>query len=154
MRADKRNTRHGTGASQVEVTLSASDRTVASAHTTSEALKPEIRHQHRKPDKRPPAVVALAFTCLILAELAALGVALLRHPAVNFGLWPRAGSGAAIACAAFHGGMAALMGLYLVFWVQLSILQLLTPLAALGLFTVVAGHQALSALARERVKSA
>jgi oligosaccharyltransferase complex subunit delta (ribophorin II) len=139
---------------QVEVTLSAADRAVASPRAAYEGLKPEILHQHRKPDKRPPAAVAYAFAGLVVAELAALLLALTRHPAVNFAAWPKAGSGAAIACVAFHIGMAAVMGLYLVFWVQLSILQLLPPLAALGLFTVIAGHQALSALARERLKSA
>ena len=142
------------GGAQMEVTLSAADRAVAPTRAASGGVKPEILHQHRKPDKRPPAAIAYAFAGLVVAELAALLLALSRHPAVNFAAWPKAGSRAAVACVAFHVGMAAVMGLYLVFWVQLSILQLLVPLAALGLFTVIAGHQALSALARERVKSA
>lgn len=115
---------------------------------------PEIIHVHRQPEKRPPAHLALAFTALVAAELLALLWVLSWHPSVNLGAWPGAGTSAAFACVAFHGGLAAILGLYLLFWAKLNILQTLPLLAVLSVFTTVSGNRALLALADARAKAA
>ena len=45
---------------------------------------------------------------------------------------------------AFHGGMAAIMLLYLIFWVQLTLIDTLLPLLLLSLFTYYFGFLTLS----------
>ena len=136
------------------MTHSEADRALPPAQVSLGSAKPEIRHVHRKPARRPPAVVALAFAALVLAELGVLLAVLSRHPAVNLGAWPAAGTTASLASTAFHAGIASILGLYLLFWLKLNILQTLPVLAVLALFTTVSGHQALSALAMARAKAA
>ena len=76
-----------------------------------------------------------------------------RSSAVNLGAWPTA-SYTAAACVVFHGGLASILGLYLLFWTHLNILQTLPILAVLGLLTTISGHQALSGIAENRYKAA
>ena len=114
---------------------------------------PEIIHVHRTPDTRPPALAAILFTAIVIGELAALLWFLSQSSAVNLGAWPT-GSYTASACLAFHAGIASILGLYLLFWTHLNILQTLPILAVLGLFTTISGHQALSGIAETRSKVA
>jgi oligosaccharyltransferase complex subunit delta (ribophorin II) len=82
--------------------------------------KPEILHQHRQPERRAPAVVSLFFSLLALAPLAAYVVMALSLGA-NLKGFP---SGAAfLPAAAFHAGLAAICALYLLFWLQLNLMQ-------------------------------
>ena len=63
-------------------------------------------------------------------------------------------TGLSVAAAiAFHGGLAALLGLYALFWLQLNLLQTLPILAVIALFLVVSGFKLLSLQADARLKS-
>ena len=57
-----------------------------------------------------------------------------------------------IASVAFHGGLASVLGLYTLFWLKLNLIQTLPVLLFLGLFTAVAGYNALSRQAEARLK--
>jgi len=64
--------------------------------------------------------------------------------------WP-SGS-ASLWAAAFHAGLAAMLGLYAAFWLKLNLLQTLPLAAGLGVCVAGAGYKALSALADARLK--
>lgn len=53
---------------------------------------------------------------------------------------------------AFHGGIASILGLYTLFWLKLNLMQTLPILLVLGIFTTVAGYNALSRQAEARLK--
>ncbi|GFR49110.1 hypothetical protein Agub_g10906 [Astrephomene gubernaculifera] len=111
-------------------------------------IKPEIHHIFRAPEKRPPVVVSYVFAGLALLPLV---VVLLYVPAatgVNF----KAFSAAPLASLLFHGGLAAMLVLYLVFWLRLNLVQTLPLAGALGLFVAVSGYLLLSALSAQRLK--
>lgn len=95
---------------------------------------PEIVHLHRKPEKRAPSAVALVFTAAAAAPLAALLAGLAAVGANVKGFPTGAGF---VAAAGFHGGLAAVLGLYLLFWLRLNLAQAAALALALG--TVTAG---------------
>ncbi|XP_002967082.2 dolichyl-diphosphooligosaccharide--protein glycosyltransferase subunit 2 [Selaginella moellendorffii] len=107
--------------------------------------KAEIAHIFRTPEKRPPTALSytfLAFTILpFLAFL--VGMRLLN---INFGNAPTSGL-PALSALAFHGGLASILGLYLLFWLKLNLFTTLQILGFLGLLTTVAGYGILSHLA-------
>lgn len=51
----------------------------------------------------------------------------------------------------FHGGIAALLGLYLLFWLRLNLASTLPLAIGLGLFIAGAGYKALGALSDARI---
>lgn len=53
---------------------------------------------------------------------------------------------------AFHGGLASILVLYTVFWLRLSLIDTLLPLAGLSLFTFWTGFKTLSHHARADIK--
>ena len=53
--------------------------------------------------------------------------------------------GRLITAAGFHAGVAAILVLYLVFWIRLTLLTMLPVLAGLLLYTTVLGYHALRA---------
>ena len=53
---------------------------------------------------------------------------------------------------AFHGGLAGILALYAVFWLRLTLIDTLLPLAGLSIFTFLAGYKALSWHARQDAK--
>lgn len=55
-----------------------------------------------------------------------------------------------LAAAAFHLGLAAICGLYCLFWLRLTLLQTLPALIGLGVFTAGAGGSTLRRLAAEQ----
>ena len=63
------------------------------------------------------------------------------------------GGMASTATVAFHAGIASILGLYAVFWLRLTIIDTLLPLAGLSLFTFLAGFKALSHHARAEMGS-
>ena len=65
--------------------------------------------------------------------------------------FPKEGS-SRMAAFAFHGGIAGILGLYTLFWLKLNLMQTLPILFALGIFTTVAGYNALSQQADSRLK--
>lgn len=54
----------------------------------------------------------------------------------------------------FHGGLAAQLALYFLFWTQLNLVQTLPAALALGAFLVVTGYKTLSGLASARIAAA
>ncbi|CAL8470839.1 g10381 [Coccomyxa elongata] len=113
------------------------------------APKPEIQHMFRQPDKRPPAVVSLAFAALSATPLLFLAIRL-SQLGVNIKGFP-SGTAATYALA-FHGGLASILVLYTVFWLRLSLIDTFLPLAGLSLFTFWTGFKALSHHARADIK--
>lgn len=113
--------------------------------------KPIITHIFRQPDKRAPAVVSLTFTGLALAPLLLLllGAGMLQ---VNFKAFPCGSTG--VFALMFHGGLAAQLGLYYLFWTQLNLVQTLPLALALGAFLAVTGYKTLSGLASSRIAAA
>lgn len=106
--------------------------------------KPEITHQHRQPERRAPAVVSLFFSLVALAPLAAFLLVALQLGA-NLKGFP---SGASfLPAAAFHAGLAAICALYLLFWLQLNLMQTVPILVALGAATAVFGRVTLQGAA-------
>jgi hypothetical protein len=104
----------------------------------------------RPAEKRPPAVVSLAFSALALAPLAALVLWLLASGALSLPLYP---SGpAALFALLFHAGIGALLFLYFLFWTKLNLAQTLPFAAGLGLFISGVGYKALSAVADARLQ--
>eukprot|EP00878_Enallax_costatus_P042940 GHUV01050464.1.p2 GENE.GHUV01050464.1~~GHUV01050464.1.p2 ORF type:complete len:217 (+),score=92.75 GHUV01050464.1:359-1009(+) len=113
-------------------------------------LKPNIAHTFRAPDKRAPAVVSLGFTVLaasplllLLGYLASLGVNFKGLPSGAATLW----------VLLFHGGIAAMLLLYLLFWLRLNLAQTLPVALALGVFVAGTGYKALGALSAQRIAS-
>lgn len=112
-------------------------------------LLPNIEHTFRPAEKRPAAVVSLAFTGLALAPLAALVLWLLSTGALSLAQFP-SGPGSLFALL-FHGGIAALLFLYFLFWTRLNLAQTLPLAAGLGLGIAGVGYKALSAVADARL---
>ena len=104
----------------------------------------------RSPDKRPPAVVSLAFTGAVLAPLALLVLWLLATGGLSMAGLP-SGAGTLYALL-FHGGIAAQLALYWLFWTKLNLAQTLPAAGVIGLFTAASGYKALSALADARLR--
>ena len=86
-------------------------------------------------------VVALDTSCLCVQQE---GMAVLQG-------FPKDGAGR-VAAMAFHGGIISIMGLYTLFWTKLNLMQTLPWLLTLGIFTTVAGYNALSHQADARLK--
>ncbi|VDO26930.1 unnamed protein product [Haemonchus placei] len=105
---------------------------------------PEIRHIFRQPENRPCTIVSDAFTLICLAPLLLLLVLWLRI-GLNFGNMPLN-----VWTLIFHGSLAALFALYIVFWLQLNMFETLRYLAVVGGLTYVAGNRVLRAVAIKR----
>jgi hypothetical protein len=110
---------------------------------------PEFDHIRRPPARQAPAGLALVFSGLALLPLAGLGAALHRLGALRLRDLPASGSPLA-AAAAFHACLAAGLGLALLFWTRLNLVQTLPLAGGLGLVTLVVGHRALSQHAAKR----
>eukprot|EP01018_Ginkgo_biloba_P024183 Gb_15372 [translate_table: standard] len=107
--------------------------------------KTEITHIFRTPEKRPPAQLSYAF--LALTILPALGFLIgLWSMGVNLKNFPSSGL-PLISALCFHGGILAVLVLYLLFWIKLNLFTSLKYLGFLGIFLVVVGHTILSHLA-------
>ncbi|KAL3162543.1 proteasome regulatory particle base subunit [Trebouxia sp. C0010 RCD-2024] len=112
--------------------------------------KPEIVHIGRAPGKRPLSVVSMLFTGLALAPLGLLYL-MLSSVGANLKGFPKGGA-SRLAAIAFHGGILSILGLYTLFWLKLNLIQTLPWLLVLGVFTTVAGYNALSRLADSSIK--
>ena len=106
--------------------------------------KPDITHQHRRPEKRIFPLIPIIFTftafipvsifILILNKLGALNVkGLSSFSSTSSTFWPLL----------FHGGIASLLLLYFLFWLRLNLMTT-TPIAiGIGCVTAVAGRKVL-----------
>lgn len=117
----------------------------SSAPVSKFGPKPEISHIFRQPEKRPPTYLSMAFLVLTLLPLVGFFVALLQL-GVNLKNLPSGGLPLA-AAAGFHGGIASILVLYLMFWLKLNLFTTLQVLGFLGLLTLVPGFNILSYLA-------
>ncbi|KAL5561928.1 hypothetical protein UlMin_031675 [Ulmus minor] len=116
--------------------------------------KAEISHIFRAPDKRPPKELSLVFLGLTFVPLIGFLIGLLRL-GVNFKNFPSAAVPATFALV-FHLGIAAVLLLYVLFWLKLDLFTTLKTLGFLGVFLVFVGHRILSHLAStsSKLKSA
>ncbi|XP_019165264.1 PREDICTED: dolichyl-diphosphooligosaccharide--protein glycosyltransferase subunit 2-like [Ipomoea nil] len=116
--------------------------------------KAEIAHIFRAPEKQPPRELSLAFLALVLLPFFGFLVGLLRLR-VNLKNFPHAPVPATFA-SLFHVGLAAVLLLYLLFWLKLNLFTTLKALGILGMFLMFVGHRTLSHLASTsaKVKSA
>lgn len=128
---------------QVDVPAGRADAVAAPA-----GAKPEIRHQFRAPEKHPLALIPVAFAALQVALFLGLVWAMVsgKGLGVRFRGLPNT-AGGAVAALGFHGGLFGILALYLLFWLRLSLLQLIPLLAVAGLVTAVFGYALLSHLA-------
>ncbi|XP_009597183.1 dolichyl-diphosphooligosaccharide--protein glycosyltransferase subunit 2-like [Nicotiana tomentosiformis] len=112
--------------------------------------KAEISHIFRAPEKRPPKELSLTFLALVLLPFVGFLVGLLRLQ-VNLKNFPKASAPATFAIL-FHLGIAAVLSLYLLFWLQLNLFTTLKALGILGIFLMFVGHKTLAYLASSSAK--
>ncbi|CAJ2632961.1 unnamed protein product [Trifolium pratense] len=112
--------------------------------------KAEIGHLFRAPEKRPPQNVSLAFLILTLLPFIGFLVGLLRL-GVNFKNFPSSAVPATYAIL-FQLGVAAVLLLYVLFWLKLDLFTTLKALGFLGAFLLFVGHRILSHLASTSAK--
>ncbi|XP_044503292.1 dolichyl-diphosphooligosaccharide--protein glycosyltransferase subunit 2-like [Mangifera indica] len=114
----------------------------------------EITHIFRAPEKLPPQELSLTFLGLTLLPFIGFLIGLLRL-GVNMKNFPTS-TVAAIYAILFQLGIAAVLLLYVLFWLKLDLFTTLKTLGFLGVFLMFVGHRILShlALASAKVKSA
>ncbi|KAK4369200.1 hypothetical protein RND71_012992 [Anisodus tanguticus] len=113
-------------------------------------LKAEISHIFRAPEKRPPKELSLTFLALVLLPFVGFLVGLLRLQ-VNLKNFPKASAPATFAFL-FHLGIAAVLTVYLLFWLKLNLFTTLKALGFLGIFLMFVGHRTLAYLASSSAK--
>lgn len=118
----------------------AGELTKETANTVRQPL-PEIVHQFRAPEKRPPRMVSDLFTGLCLAPLALLFLlwAKLRANICNFPF--------SFSAIGFHLGLGAILALFGIFWLQLNMFDTIRYLIPLALFTFLCGNRLLRTIA-------
>ncbi|XP_020204789.1 dolichyl-diphosphooligosaccharide--protein glycosyltransferase subunit 2 [Cajanus cajan] len=116
--------------------------------------KAEITHLFRAPEKRPPQKLSLTFLSLTLLPFIGFLVGVLRL-GVNLKNFPSSAVPATYAIL-FHLGVAAVLLLYVLFWLKLDLFTTLKTLGLLGAFLMFVGHRILSHLAStsSKLKSA
>ncbi|GMP93312.1 hypothetical protein CsSME_00043201 [Camellia sinensis var. sinensis] len=112
--------------------------------------KAEITHIFRSPEKRPPQELSLAFLALVFLPFLGFLVGLLRL-GMNLKNFPTATVSATFAIL-FHLGIAAVVSLYVLFWLKLDLFTTLKALSFLGIFLMFVGHKTLSHLASTSAK--
>ncbi|XP_037714521.1 dolichyl-diphosphooligosaccharide--protein glycosyltransferase subunit 2 [Drosophila subpulchrella] len=126
-----------------EVQLKFSEDKEVKPKTTSGPL-PEIIHQFRVPDKRPPRIVSDIFTGLCITPLVLL-----------FVFWGKLGINVsnltlAPSTIGFHLGFGGILVLFFVFWLQLNMFQTLRLLIPIAVFTFLSGNRLLRRLYAQR----
>ncbi|XP_047316031.1 dolichyl-diphosphooligosaccharide--protein glycosyltransferase subunit 2-like [Impatiens glandulifera] len=116
--------------------------------------KAEITHIFRTPDKRPPQELSLAFLGLVVLPLIGFLVGILCLGA-NLKSFPSSAVPATFSLL-FHLGIAAVLSLYVLFWLKLDLFTTMKTLGLLGIFIMFVGHRTLSYLASasSKLKSA
>ncbi|KAJ8899402.1 hypothetical protein K2173_018376 [Erythroxylum novogranatense] len=112
--------------------------------------KAEIAHIFRAPEKHPPKELSLTFLGLTLLPSVGFLVGLLRL-GVNLKNFPSSAVPATFALL-FHLGIAAVLLLYVLFWLKLDLFTTLKALAFLGPFLMFVGHRILCHLASTSTK--
>ncbi|KAM1764976.1 hypothetical protein ACFX11_004162 [Malus domestica] len=112
--------------------------------------KAEITHIFRVPEKRPSQELSLVFLGLVLLPLIGFLIGLLRL-GVNLKNFPTSAVPATFGIL-FHVGIAAVLLLYVLFWLKLDLFTTLKTLGLLGAFLLFVGHRILSHLASSSSK--
>lgn len=115
-----------------------------SAKNNTRAPRPEIIHQFRQPEKRPPRFVSDVFTALCAAPLLVL-----------FILWIKLGVNVSnfsfsLSSIGFHSGFGAILALFALFWYKLDMFETLRLLAPVALVTFLFGHRLLRSIANRK----
>jgi len=110
------------------------------------AVLPEIKHQFRKPESRPPMTVSSAFTIATVAIPFLVLFVGLKGVGANLGNFPTGSD--FIWAIGFQGCVGAVLTLYLFYWLSLNMMQTLGYLALLALPTLFFAHKNLNALSR------
>jgi len=105
--------------------------------------KPEIYHQFRAPDSRPPAILSLLFTLLTLAPFVGL---LLALAASGLRFSPPSNPSELMYAFLFQASIVACLASYALYWFALNIFQALILAATCGLMAAFAGTSALRML--------
>ncbi|CAF0952393.1 unnamed protein product [Adineta ricciae] len=108
--------------------------------------RPEIIHQFRVEEKRPPTIVSLVFSGLTLLPLLILLVSWLR---LGFNL---SGMPLGLSPLVFHASHGAAFALMFVYWKYLDMFQTIRYLALISIPLFLAGHRVLAILAARREK--
>jgi len=111
--------------------------------------RPDIAHVFRVADSRPPGVVSLAFTLVVLAP----GLLLIGGVLAVGNLENYPGGSAAMMALGFHICLGLILGLFVVYWFALNIVQMLGYLFVLSFPTVFFGLKTLQSVHLNRVKS-
>uniref|UniRef100_A0A1J3GK09 Dolichyl-diphosphooligosaccharide--protein glycosyltransferase subunit 2 n=1 Tax=Noccaea caerulescens TaxID=107243 RepID=A0A1J3GK09_NOCCA len=116
--------------------------------------KAEISHIFRVPEKLPAKQLSIVFLGLIVLPFVGFLIGL-TYLGVNIKSFPSS-AGPAISALLFHGGIGAVLLLYVLFWLKLDLFTTLKALSLLGVFLLFVGHRALSHLASasNKLKSA
>lgn len=109
--------------------------------------KPEIKHTFKEPEKRPPVIVSLTFTILVLSPLLILFV-LWTTLRINISNFPFT-----LSAVGFHAGLACIFALFGIFWLQLNMFQTIKYLLAIGIVTFLCGNKMLVGIASKRSKA-
>lgn len=110
------------------------------ANTARQPL-PEIIHQFRAPEKRPPRMVSDLFTGLCIAPLVLLFL-LWAKLRVNISNFPFS-----LSALGFHLGLGAILALFGVFWLKLNMFETIRYLIPLAVFTFLCGNRLLRTIA-------
>jgi len=111
---------------------------------------PVIEHAFRKPEKRPPLVISLAFTGLVLSPFLVLFIGLvwvganmkkLASLGVNF-----------LSAVLFEASIISILCLFALYWLRLNMFQTLFYLGGLSLPTIFFGQKTLRALSESKQK--
>ncbi|XP_055917463.1 dolichyl-diphosphooligosaccharide--protein glycosyltransferase subunit 2 [Eupeodes corollae] len=111
---------------------------------TIRAPRPEIVHQFRVPEKRPPRLVSDIFTGLCLTPLVLL-----------FILWAKLGINVSnftfsLSTIGFHLGFGAILGLFGLFWLRLDMFQTIRLLIPIAAVTFLCGNRLLRRIAGQK----
>lgn len=107
-------------------------------------VRPEIIHQFRQPEKRPPRIVSDLFTVLCFVPIVVL-LALWIKLGVNVGNFPFN-----LSALGFHVGFGAILSLFGMFFWKLNMFDTLRYLMPLALFTFFCGNRLLRSIAQRR----
>ncbi|XP_065322332.1 dolichyl-diphosphooligosaccharide--protein glycosyltransferase subunit 2-like isoform X2 [Gordionus sp. m RMFG-2023] len=110
------------------------------------AEKAEIKHVFKVPEKRPPMVVSLMFCALVIMPALYMIIMWLKigfnFERFTFSIW----------AIIFHLSLAAVFGLYVMFWLKLNMFQTLKYMTLLGPILFFSGNRLLRSLATQRKK--
>lgn len=111
---------------------------------TLRSPRPEIVHQFRVPEKRPPRLVSDIFTGLCLIPLVVL-----------FILWAKLGINVSnftfsLSTIGFHLGFGAILGLFGLFWLRLDMFQTIRLLIPIAAVTFLCGNRLLRRIAGQK----